>query len=193
MFNLKDHYYELDKAFEISTGLYAQVKKLSPHLRKPLYALRDCKTYIPQLTYRKINDWDRKKLVSGSRKNKQDGWRKFSTLDLVKLFIIADLRKFGMDIENIRAVLKNISTSFVESKFEGIEKTKFLQLEHFVSLAILKKPILLLVSERQNISFFEKKDVMKYHFNFDKAKDPILVLPFFLYVNKIYNVSKRKT
>jgi len=182
---LKDYEYDLRKAYNLKSALYVNVKKLSPVFRHPFFSLKDCQYCVPDLTYRKINDWDRKKLITGSRANKKAGWRKFSPIDMVKLFIISDLRKLGVGIENIKSIISKISSAYADSDAKGSEKAKFLQLEYFMTCSMLKEPILLLIDETQNVSFFPAKEAIKYHFKFDKAQDPILILPFFLYVQKI--------
>jgi len=192
MNTLKDYYYELNKIADSGTSFYSDVQKLTPIFRMSNFTLMECRKYIPDLTYRKINDWDSKNLISGLRTNKQAGWRKFSTIDLIKLFIITDLRKFGMHIEGIKSVLNNISTTVIESEPTSIKKNEFLQLEYFIACSLLKEPILLLIDENKNVSFFQKNEAIKYHFKFEKAQDPILILPFFLYVERIKKEPKKK-
>jgi DNA-binding transcriptional MerR regulator len=192
MNTLKDYFYELNKIADSGTNLYSDAQKLSPIFRMPNFTLMECRKHIPDLTYRKINDWDRKNLISGFRTNKQAGWRKFSTIDLIKLFIIADLRKFGMRIESIKSILNKISTTVIESKPTSIKRNKFLQLEYFIACSLLKEPILLLIDENKNVSFFQQNEAIKYHFKFDKAQNPVLILPFFLYVKSIRKTQKKK-
>lgn len=190
IYTLKDYYYDLEKTLDFKSAYYSNVKKVAPLLQAPNFTLKDCRRCIPELTYRKINDWDKKDLITGSRTNKKAGWRKFSAIDLVKLLIICDLRRFGMHIENIKSILNKIFNAFIEDIPHN--RRKFLQLEFYVTCSLLKEKILLLIDSNQNISFFQKNEAIKYHFKFDKAQDPILILPFFLYVNKIRKAPKEK-
>lgn len=190
IYTLKDYEYDLNKASDVKSDFYAFVKRMSPEFHRPLFSLKDCQKCICGLTYRKINDWDRKELITGSRVNNKAGWRKFSLVDIVKLFIISDLRKFGMGIENIKSVIRNVSSAYADSDPQGIKKTKFLQLEYFIARSLTKNPIVLLIDESQKVSFFLKKDAIKNHFHFDKAFDPVVILPFFLYVQN-FQINKR--
>jgi DNA-binding transcriptional MerR regulator len=188
---IKDYEYDLNKACDIKSALYANVKNLTPIFRHPFFNLKDCQCCVPDLTYRRINDWDRKKLITGSRINKKAGWRKFSPVDIVKLSIISDLRKLGLGIKNIKSIISKISSTYADTNATGSKKAKFQQLEYFMACSMLKKKILLLIDETQNVSFFPTKEAIKYHFKFDKAQDPVLILPFFLYVKKISKRPKK--
>ncbi|MBU1086467.1 MAG: MerR family transcriptional regulator [Candidatus Omnitrophica bacterium] len=193
IYTLRDYYYDIEKSIDITTSLYGNVKKISPLLQTPSFTLKDCQKCIPELTYRKINDWDRKDLITGARVNKRAGWRKFSIIDLVKLLIICDLRRFGLHIENIKSILSKISNAFVEDDIQhNLKRSKFLQLEHYIVCSFLKDKILLLIDSNQNITFFKQNEAIKYYFKFDKAKDPVIILPFFSYVEKIKKASKEK-
>lgn len=191
MYTLKDYYFEIEKALDFKSPYYSNVKKVAPLLQASNFTLKDCRRCIPELTYRKINDWDKKDLIRGSRTNKKAGWRKFSVIDFVKLLIICDLRRFGMHIENIKSALAKISNAFIEGIPHNLKRSKFLQLEYYIACSLLKEKILLLIDSKQNIMFFQKNEVIKYHFKFDKAQDPILILPFFLYVQKIKENATR--
>lgn len=191
IYTLKDYYYELERISSFSSDFYSKAKKIFTLLHIPSFTLRDCQRYIPNLTYRKVNDWNRKNAITGFRKNKKAGWRKFSAIDFVKLFVISDLRNFGMNIENIKAILANISVAFVEESLKSTKKRRFLQLEYFIACSLLKEPILLLIDEHQNISFFQKREAIKYHFKFDGSGDPIIILPFFRYIQKIMKTPKK--
>lgn len=166
---------------------YQFTKKFQSVLNKPRFSIKKSRLFVNDLTYKKINDWDKKNVISGDRNNKEAGWRKFSIIDILKLYIISDLRKLGFDIKKIRVILKNIS----EFTFEAISlpnnKLKdfpFLLLEYFFLECINGYKNFLIISENGEIYFFQEDDLFAIHFYLDGAGAPIIILPFFEYVKK---------
>ena len=59
---------------------------------------------VTELSYRQINDWERRGLISEDRK-RGSGWRRFSPRDLFALMICAEIRhRFGVPVERLRFV-----------------------------------------------------------------------------------------
>lgn len=65
-------------------------------------------------TYRTINHWDSAGLLSLGRGEGQ-GWRKFSILDIIWVYILGDLRGFGFSLEKLQSVKKSLFRQLDES------------------------------------------------------------------------------
>jgi DNA-binding transcriptional MerR regulator len=89
-------------------------------------------------SYRIINHWEANGLIANTRKDNK-GWRRYSLVDVVWLHIIKELRAFGLSLEQIVKVKKNLSTPNVTSKSE------FPLLEYYIALAMVNEPVYLLV------------------------------------------------
>lgn len=53
--------------------------------------------------------------------------------------------------------------------------------------------ILLLIDEEDNSSFFSEKDAVEACFHFDEASSPLIILPFFLYVRRMFKRAKEES
>ncbi len=154
----------------------------------PIYTLKDLQKFFPSLSYRVLNDWDKKKLISGSRKNQDFGWRKFSAIDIIKFFIITDLRKYGMPIPRIKKIIHDLSHNFVIIKDPNTDqdiKTEYLHFEYFVILSSIGEKILLLIDDRQYTLLNNEVNML----HLISSKDfyaPYLLLPFYDYVKKFF-------
>jgi DNA-binding transcriptional MerR regulator len=91
-----------------------------------------------EFSYRIINHWEENKLISSER-HSEKGWRRYSIMDIVWLKIVKELRAFGYSLEQILKV-KTILMSKSDTLTSG-----FPQLEYYVSLALINKPVYLLV------------------------------------------------
>jgi len=98
---------------------------------------KDKKLSAYDFTYRIINHWEKNKLIDSNRENNK-GWRRYSTMDLVWLFIVKELRSFGVSLEQIFKVKENMNQ-------EANEISEFPQLEYYISLALINKPVFLLI------------------------------------------------
>ena len=166
-------------------------KDYKPILCKARFTIKRAKLFIDNLTYKKINDWDGKKILSGTRDNKEAGWRKFSIIDIVKLLIVSDLRKLGFNINKIIKILKNISQYSLEplkKKYNlHINHSLFLMdtLEIFFLSCLNGNMDFLIINGEEEIFFFDETDLFQNHFYLDQAFTPIIILPFFDYVKRI--------
>jgi DNA-binding transcriptional MerR regulator len=169
-------------------SVYQSVIQSAEFYKKPIYTTKDLQKYFPSLSYRVLNDWDKKKLIRGSRKNQDSGWRKFSAIDIIKFFIITDLRKYGMPIPKIKNVIHDLSCNFVFIKDPHTgqsQKTEYLHFEYFFILSSIGQKILLLIDDRQYTLLHNEADM----FDLISSKDfyaPCLLLPFYDYVRKFY-------
>jgi DNA-binding transcriptional MerR regulator len=162
--------------------------------------LKKSKLFIENLTYKKINDWEEKGLISGSRNNKEAGWRKFSINDIIKLYLITDLRSLGVSLDKIKNIIEHMSKEVFDSYHarNGKEneliftpvKKEFLSLEYFVFNCLEGSKMLLLVDEYENVFFLDEADSINCHFKHDAASSPLIILPFFSYIEKISTVLK---
>lgn len=193
--NLEDIY------FSENYELFA--KRYKPVLNKPRFSLKKSKIFINKLTYKKINDWDKKRLISGERNDKKAGWRKYSIIDLLKLYIISGLRKIGFSTDYIKKTINRISNYSIElvSKEiiekekahlsqEDIENTKlpFLLLEFFFLNCINGEKFLLIINQDNDVLFFRKEALPTNNFFSNEELSPITILPFYNYVRKIAKV-----
>jgi len=189
--NYKDIFYYYDKQEIFNSKSYAFVKEHAKTLNKPIFTIKKSQTFINSITYRKINDWDSKNLISGSRDNAKAGWRKFSLVDIVRFYIINDLRNIGLDIGGIKNILENISDSMVDiPKNDKSHFEAFLQLEYFILSCLNGNKIMLLIAEEGGIYFFSKKDAVYTHFDTDEASSPLIILPFFSYIRSMQEKLK---
>lgn len=173
---------------------YEFVKKHAHILHKPRFTMKKSKSAIQGLTYRQVNDWDSKDLISSTRKTKNTGWRRFSTVDLTKLYIISDLRKIGLNTKRIRTIINRISASSVflaNMKTRKGKSFEFLELEHAIMACASEVKMLLLVRENEQVYFLEEDKAVFFHFQAENASFPTIILPFFSYLQKIFKVLKR--
>jgi len=174
-------------------SIYHSLIQSAEIFKKPTYTLKDLQNYFPSLSYRVLNDWDKKKLISGSRKNQDSGWRRFSSIDVIKFFIITDLRKYGMPIPRIKNVINDLSHNFVfiEDPDTGQRiKTEYLHFEYFFLLSGTGQKILLLIDDQQYTLLHNEIEILRIV----SSKDfyaPCLILPFHDYVRKYFKRLSR--
>lgn len=167
-------------------NIYHSVIKNAKIYKTPVFTLKGLQKYFPSLSYRVLSDWDKKKLISGSRKNLDSGWRKFSIIDVIKFFIIIDLRKYGMPIPKIKKVIHDLSQNLITIRNPDTDQftnTEYLHLEYFFILSTTGEKVLLLIDNLQNTLLHNEADM----FRLISSKDfyaPCLLLPFYDYVRK---------
>ncbi len=173
---------------------YKFTKQNAPILNKPIFTIQDLQTAVTGISYKKVNDWDEKNLISCSRETKDSGWRRFSIIDTVKLSIISDLRKFDFVTETIKAIVDSISSqtiSVTEIKTGKTVNIEFLGLEHSIFSALNGDKLLLIVNENAKAYLLTEKEFAFFHFFSDSASTPIVILPFFSYIQKIATAKNR--
>jgi DNA-binding transcriptional MerR regulator len=191
---MKELFHNDRRVHTFHSGRHDFIKKNANVLHKPIFTIKSSRACVEGLTYRKVNDWDAKDLISGSREDKKAGWRKFSISDVVKLKIISDLRKIGFSTEKIKSVIDKICNDYVTgygANRKVKSRKRFLQLEYNILDCACGNKILLLVDEDEGVCFLPEWAVMQSHFYFDDASSPILMLPFFSYVQYIFTALKK--
>jgi hypothetical protein len=84
------------------------IKPAKEALSIPRFAIRHIQAIRKDLSYRKINDWEHRRLIRSWRNTDIKGWRKFSIVEAVELIIIADLKAFGVHSERIEDILNQL-------------------------------------------------------------------------------------
>lgn len=78
-------------------------KKFVEMFHEKKYRIKDT-----DLTYRTINHWEQIKLIN-SKREKDNNWRKFSSLDLLWLNIISKLRELNLPLETIKSIKRSVT------------------------------------------------------------------------------------
>lgn len=111
-------------------------KKFSQYLNERKLRVEN-KTFSSRL----INHWEKIGLIEDTRSDVQ-GWRKFSVMESVWLQIVSELRGFGLSLDTILNVRYHLTHN--RDKYEFAE---YPLLEFYVTAALMKKPVLLLVTK----------------------------------------------
>ncbi len=179
---------------------YKITKQTFVDLHEPIFTLKNSQTIVNNLTYRKVNDWDAKNIISGSRDNAESGWRKFSAIDIIKLLIITDLRKIGCSIDKIKKILYEIANGKVNLwkleypdgkanlrrlKEYKEEEDRFLQLEYYTLGCLGGEKIVLSIDENDNPMFLIERDFVSFYSALEDSASPFIVLPFFSYIHAL--------
>lgn len=100
-----------------------------------------------EVTSRTLNYWEEKNLLPVLRDNNK-GWRKYSIIDLVWINIIVELRKFGLQLDQIKKIKDDIFTQ------EDNNTNNFIapELNLYVASCFLNKPSYLIVFANGNAS-----------------------------------------
>jgi len=168
----------------------------------PIFTYKQAKKYIEGLTYRRINFWDSQGFISGYRTKKNTGWRKFSTMDLLKFNIITDLRNLGVSSSFIKNTLDQLENKVLKEDLliGQEEKTIFfkeIQVKYVrcfegdkILLSIFRDGLHLILNEKD--SFKALPEIY--------AMTPAIILPFYVYVMRIssllehdYSINQEST
>lgn len=191
--NEKDLLYDNKIADAFFSTKYQFTMDYQAVLNKPRFTIKKSKFFINDLTYKKVNDWDSKNVISGERDNKEAGWRRFSFIDITKLLIISDLRKLGFNIEKINKILTNISAySLGALKEKKLHKHTFFLLEYFFLDCLNGNKNSIIIEENEEIFYFNEIELLQNHFYLGHASTPVIVLPFFDYVKRIAETANIK-
>jgi DNA-binding transcriptional MerR regulator len=150
-------------------------------LNKPRFNINTVKRLRQQLTYRTINEWETRGLISPHRTTKGVGWRKFSAMDVIRLFIISDLKTFGFSNGEIRKILSRVSPNGRQDRYS----TRLLDNCVGESLSY-KTRFLLFILERTTPRFIKETDDWKDILSHGKTyKHPTVILPVADYIVKL--------
>ncbi|MBD3338066.1 MAG: MerR family transcriptional regulator [Candidatus Lokiarchaeota archaeon] len=150
-------------------------KKISALLNK-----KESRLKVPDFSYRIINHWEQKGLISPDR-DTEKGWRRFSIIGAIWLQIIGKLRRFGFPLEKMLEVKHNLTMP----EWTDEDKTMFPLFEYYVVMALFKKvPVYLLIfenGEAEPVTHKEMRASMKY-----MALDDVIMISINNILQKLY-------
>ncbi len=171
----------LDRENKLSSSnilKYAKEKGLV--LRIGFISIRRAKDFLDDITYRRINFWESKGLLTDVSRNKKVGWRKLSLMNILQLAIISDLRRFECSIKKIKTILNHLEKTSLFSPERDTSKAKS-SLEYSLFSAWKGAKCLLLIDEQGMVSLSNKNKAMQS----TNASSAVLILPFYKYANML--------
>ena len=160
--------------FDNIVGTIDSEKVLSEveNVNKPRYYSQQIIKLIPEITSRKLNDWDAKGLLVKHRES-NNGWRLFSLADVVRLRIIQDLKTYGMSNVQIQKTLADI--------FELNDTKRQYLFETFLNICATARKVVIIVEFDGSASLYLENSAY-VNLKMDKnCCKPFLILPFYDY------------
>lgn len=156
----------------VETIDYKKVLSEVENVNKPRYYPQQIIKLIPEITSRKINDWDAKGLLVKHRES-SNGWRLFSLADVVRLRIIQDLKTYGMSNIQIQKALTDI--------FELNDTKRQYLFETFLNVCATTRKVVIIVEFDGSASLYLENSAF-VNLKMDKnCCKPVLILPFYDY------------
>lgn len=156
----------------VGTIDYEKVLSEVENVNKPRYYPQQIVKLIPEITSRKLNDWDAKGLLVKHRES-NNGWRLFSLADVVRLRIIQDLKTYGMSNIQIQKALTGI--------FELNDTKRQYLFETFLNICATARKVVIIVEFDGSASLY-LEDSAYVNLKMDKnCCKPVLILPFYDY------------
>ena len=156
----------------VGTIDYEKVLSEVENVNKPRYYPQQIIKLIPEITSRKLNDWDAKGLLVKHRES-NNGWRLFSLADVVRLRIIQDLKTYGMSNIQIQKTLNDI--------FELNDMKRQYLFETFLNICATARKVVIIVEFDGSASLY-LEDSAYVNLKMDKnCCKPVLILPFYDY------------
>ena len=156
----------------VGTIDYEKVLSEVENVNKPRYYPQQIIKLIPEITSRKLNDWDAKGLLVKHRES-NNGWRLFSLADVVRLRIIQDLKTYGMSNIQIQKALTDI--------FEVNDTKRQYLFETFLNICATARKVVIIVEFDGSASLY-LEDSAYVNLKMDKnCCKPVLILPFYDY------------
>ena len=156
----------------VGTIDYEKVLSEVENVNKPRYYPQQIIKLIPEITSRKLNDWDAKGLLVKHRES-NNGWRLFSLADVVRLRIIQDLKTYGMSNIQIQKALTDI--------FEVNDTKRQYLFETFLNICATARKVVIIVEFDGSASLY-LEDSAYVNLKMDKnCCNPVLILPFYDY------------
>lgn len=156
----------------VGTIDYEKVLSEVENVNKPRYYSQQIIKLIPEITSRKLNDWDAKGLLVKHRES-NNGWRLFSLADVIRLKIIQDLKTYGMSNIQIQKTLNDI--------FESNDMKRQYLFETFLNVCATARKVVIIVEFDGSASFY-LEDTAYVNLKMDKSCcKPVLILPFYDY------------
>ena len=156
----------------VGTSVYDKTVAEIENINTPRYYPQQIIKLIPEITSRKLNDWDAKGLLVQHRQN-DNGWRLFSLADVIRLRIIQDLKTYGMSNIQIQKALNDI--------FELNDRKRQYLFETFLNVCATARKVVIVVEFDGSASFY-LEDIAYVNLKMDKSCcKPVLILPFYDY------------
>lgn len=156
----------------VGTSVYNKAVAEVENINEPRYYPQQIIKLIPEITSRKLNDWDAKGLLVKHRQS-DNGWRLFSLADVIRLKIIQDLKTYGMSNIQIQKTLNDI--------FESNDMKRQYLFETFLNICATAKKVVIIVEFDGSASFY-LEDTAYVNLKMDKSCcKPVLILPFYDY------------
>lgn len=156
----------------VGTNVYNKVVAEVENINEPRYYPQQIIKLIPEITSRKLNDWDAKGLLVKHRQS-DNGWRLFSLADVIRLRIIQDLKTYGMSNIQIQKTLNDI--------FESNDMKRQYLFETFLNVCATARKVVIIVEFDGSASFY-LEDTAYVNLKMDKSCcKPVLILPFYDY------------
>lgn len=156
----------------VVTNVYNKAVAEIENINEPRYYPQQIIKLIPEITSRKLNDWDAKGLLVKHRQS-DNGWRLFSLADVIRLRIIQDLKTYGMSNIQIQKTLNDI--------FESNDMKRQYLFETFLNVCAAARKVVIIVEFDGSASFY-LEDTAYVNLKMDKSCcKPVLILPFYDY------------
>lgn len=156
----------------VGTNVYNKAVAEIENINEPRYYPQQIIKLIPEITSRKLNDWDAKGLLVKHRQS-DNGWRLFSLADVIRLKIIQDLKTYGMSNIQIQKTLNDI--------FESNDMKRQYLFETFLNVCATARKVVIIVEFDGSASFY-LEDTAYVNLKMDKSCcKPVLILPFYDY------------
>ena len=156
----------------VGTSVYNKAVADIENINEPRYYPQQIIKLIPEITSRKLNDWDAKGLLVKHRQS-DNGWRLFSLADVIRLKIIQDLKTYGMSNIQIQKTLNDI--------FELNDMKRQYLFETFLNVCATARKVVIIVEFDGSASFY-LEDTAYVNLKMDKSCcKPVLILPFYDY------------
>lgn len=156
----------------VGTSVYNKAVAEVENINEPRYYPQQIIKLIPEITSRKLNDWDAKGLLVQHRQS-DNSWRLFSLADVIRLKIIRDLKTYGMSNIQIQKTLNDI--------FELNDMKRQYLFETFLNICATATRAVIIVEFDGSASFY-LEDTAYVNLKMDKSCcKPVLILPFYDY------------
>ena len=156
----------------VGTNVYNKAVAEIENINEPRYYPQQIIKLIPEITSRKLNDWDAKGLLVKHRQS-DNGWRLFSLADVIRLKIIRDLKTYGMSNIQIQKTLNDI--------FELNDMKRQYLFETFLNICATARKVVIIVEFDGSASLY-LEDTAYVNLKMDKSGcKPVLILPFYGY------------
>lgn len=156
----------------VGTNVYNKAVAEIENINEPRYYPQQIIKLIPEITSRKLNDWDANGLLVQHRQS-DNGWRLFSLADVIRLRIIQDLKTYGMSNIQIQKTLNDI--------FESNDMKRQYLFETFLNVCATARKVVIIVEFDGSASFY-LEDTAYVNLKMDKSCcKPVLILPFYDY------------